>query len=87
MKNAWLMTPYSYSNAGGAEVLTIADSTYRVPNSDKTYIGAVVPKSVISTATVYPVVSLKPTVKVLGGSGLAANPYIVGKDLGTGEEG
>jgi hypothetical protein len=24
---------------------------------------------------------------VLGGSGLAANPYIVGKDLGTGEEG
>ena len=88
MKDAWLMTPYSYSNAGGAEVLTIADSTYRNPSKPYTdYTGAVVPKSVISTATVYPVVSLKPTVKVLGGSGLAANPYIVGKDLGTGEEG
>lgn len=75
IKDGWLMTPYSYDDEEGAKVLTIGEN------------GEVTPKGVLNAAGVYPVISLKPTVKVLGGSGLAANPYIVGKDVETGEQG
>ena len=74
--NGWTMTPYGME-AGQARVLYLK----KVGNATM-----LEHESVVSDAlNAYPVISLKPTVKVLGGSGLFANPYIVGKEEETGE--
>ncbi len=75
IKDAWTMTPYSYDDVEGAKVMTIGND------------GRVVPKRVNESAFVYPVISLKPTVKVLGGSGLAVYPYVIGKSDGVNDDG
>ena len=83
LENAWTMTPYGM-NSGNAQVLRVEKASGKKNKLTPTN---VTQYNVNPTEKIllYPVISLKSTVKVLGGSGLFANPYVVGVEEEEGE--